>query len=188
MPRPVDAPVVPELELRRQATVDTLTTHFAHGRLALPEFETRLEGVEHASSATELAALTADLPPAITESFDPRGIKALFSGQERKVLGAVGPRLEVRVRAGYVELDLTGATFEPGITEIDVRVLAGYVQIYLPAGVQVDSAGGALAGYFTVSGGTPGSDRLVRLTGRATLGFIECFVAPAHPRELPAAL
>jgi hypothetical protein len=35
----------------------------------------------------------------------------------------------LRARLGYVELDLTQATFEPGVTTIDVSALMGYGQI-----------------------------------------------------------
>jgi hypothetical protein len=62
---------------------------------------------------------------------------------------------------------------------IDVRALMGYVQIRLPEGVRVESRGGALLGFFALKGGAPPDERdspsVVRLTGRATLGFAECY-------------
>jgi predicted membrane protein len=76
-----------------------------------------------------------------------------------------------------VELDLTEATFEPGVTTIDVRAFMGYVQIRFPAGVRVESAGRALFGYFAIKGGAPGNaPSVVRITGRAALGFAEVFL------------
>jgi hypothetical protein len=109
----------------------------------------------------------------------PVRVAALLSGNERAITGIVPRALQVRARLGYVELDLTGATFEPGVTAIDVRTLLGYAQIRLPAGVRVESEGRALFGFFALKGPSAPEDsaRVVRITGRATLGFAQCFTA-----------
>ena len=85
--------------------------------------------------------------------------------------------LPLRARLGYVELDLTGARFEAGLTTIDVRTFMGYVQLLLPAGVRVESSGRAILGFFALKGTGAGDGPVVRITGRAALGFAEAIVA-----------
>ena len=163
-----------------ERVVDVLTRHFANDDLTETELESRLQSVYAATTTRELDALLADLPvlpgsetlPARVDT----DIKALFSGQERKLAGVVPRRLKLRARLGYVELDLTEATFEPGVTTIDVRAFMGYVQIRLPAGVRVESAGRALFGYFAIKGAVRDAPAVVRITGRARFGFIEAIL------------
>jgi hypothetical protein len=183
----------------RERVVDVLTRHFVGDELTDAEFEARLQRVYAATTRRELDAVIADLPtPPVTETVPARPgraagsrITALLSGQERKVLAVVPRALELRARLGYVELDLTQATFEPGVTSIDVRAFAGYVQIRFPAGLRVESDGRGLFGFFALKGGgDPGDGRtIVRITGRAVFGFAECFVGSrtervAQPRKL----
>jgi hypothetical protein len=59
----------------------------------------------------------------------------------------------------------------------------GYVQIHFPAGVRVESTGRALLGFFSLRragplgpGGSADARSVVRIIGRATLGFAEGFV------------
>lgn len=64
----------------------------------------------------------------------------------------------------------------------------GYVQIRFPAGVQVESHRHALFGHFMLTGGPAAGDApssFVKVTGRATFGFPECFAgAGGVPRLL----
>lgn len=190
----VPAGQVPPAALER--AVATLTDQFAHDEITEADFEARLERVYAAMSLVELQAVVADLPtvvPSGTSSLArkaetyPERIHALFSGQERKVTGVVPRELKVRARLGYVELDLTQATFEPGVTAIDIRPFMGYVQIRLPAGIRVESEGRALFGFFAVKGATAlehaGAESVVRLTGRAVFGFAECYTGGARRLE-----
>jgi hypothetical protein len=87
----------------------------------------RAAAVYAATTRRELDAIIADLPTAIAR--ETTDITATFSGQERKLAGVVLRDLKLRARLGYVELDLTQATFEPGVTTIDVSALMGYGQI-----------------------------------------------------------
>jgi DUF1707 SHOCT-like domain len=176
------------MERERDRVIDALTGRFVSGELSEAELEERLERAHRATTSTELDLVIADLPAAAAPlALAPAKVGALFSGHHARIAGPVARALRVRVRAGYVELDLTEAKFEPGVTEIDVRVLAGYGQIHLPADVRVDSAGGALLGYFSVHGGPGRTDVecVVRITGRAIMGFVECFVGSSKPPELP---
>jgi hypothetical protein len=201
MPEPPDTPPsrVPAASIPPAAVervVETLTHHFAHDELTEADLEARLVRVYAATTLAELQAVVADLPAVIASGTaravraqEPPGhqISALFSGQERRIAGVVPRDLRVRARLGYVELDLTQATFEPGVTTIDVRSLMGYVQIRLPAGVRVECEGRALFGFFALKGGGASeagdSASAVRLTGRALLGFAECYTGA--PRLKP---
>ncbi len=181
-------PLEPEA---RDRVVEVLTRLYADDRISAEDLEARLERVYHATSALQLEAVIADLTAgpgaagaaiAPVASAPPR-IAALFSGQEQRITGVVPRQLEVRGRLGYVELDLTRATFEPGVTEIDVRAFMGYVQIHLPPGIRVDCRGRALFGFFSLKGGSGAADAgsVVRITGRARFGFAECFAAGERP-------
>jgi hypothetical protein len=188
-PHPAPA-VEPEA---RERVVGVLTRLFADDRISAEDLEARLERVYHAATRTELEGVVADLqagPPAKAESRAPAAdaprnrVAALFSGQEQRLAGVVPRQLEVRSRFGYVDLDLTGATFEAGVTEIDVRVFMGYAQIRFPAGVRVESRGHAVAGFFAVRGGGGGAaPSVIRLTGRAVFGFAECFVGGGRRKQ-----
>ncbi len=170
--------------------MDTLARHFAHDELTEEDLEARLERVYAANTLAELHAVLADLPadlsngtaaPVAVAERGSGAITAWFSGQQRKVSGTVPRALQVRARLGYVELDLTRATLEPGITTIDVRPFMGYVQIRLPPGCRVESEGWAVFGYFALKGSEQSdaddAASVVRLTGRAIFGYAECHVA-----------
>jgi Domain of unknown function (DUF1707) len=159
----------------RERVVTLLTRQFADDALSEAELEARLARVYAAATPAELDAILAELPvPGPTSTSD---IRALLSGQERKWTGAVPPLLTLHARLGYVELDLTGARFEASLTTIDVRAFLGYVQLRLPASVRVESSGRATLGFFALKGTGAGGGPVVRITGRAALGFAEAIVA-----------
>lgn len=184
----------------RERVVALLSRHFANDELTHEEFERRLDLTYRAATPAELDAVLVGLPAlpepatAAAAAVEPprlARIRALFSGQERRSAAwAVPRRLEVSVRAGYVELDLTRATFAPGLTEIDVSVFMGYTEIFFPPGVRVENEGGAVLGYFAVKGGAAseaaGSPAVVRVTGRAVLGYVECFLGSGKRKRLGA--
>lgn len=191
--RLVPEPLPPTAQER---AVAILTRHFASDLMSEAELEARLQRVYAATSAGELAAVVADLPPLPAEppssvpATAPLRIRALFSGQESKLTGEVPREVTLRARLGYVELDLTRATFAPGVTTIDVRAFMGYVQIRFPPGVRVESDGHAVFGFFALKGGgsparAPGTpvERVVRLTGRAVFGFAECYAPGILPPD-----
>lgn len=187
------AAAVPPAE--RERIVDALTRHFAADQIAEADLERRLDRVYRAMTVAELDAVLADLPalvsssttPALATDTGPERVAAFLSGQDRKMSGVVPRELLLRARLGYVELDLTRATFAPGVTTIDVRAFMGYVQIRFPEGVRVETDGHAFIGFFslkgTAAGATEPAASVVRITGRASLGFAECFQGqgPAGP-------
>ena len=172
-------PPLSELSIDRERAVALLTRHFANDELTEADFEARLQIAYSAKSVRELEAITADLA-----SRAPSGqITAFFSGQERKLAGTLPRDLTIRSRLGYVELDLTGATFKTGVTTIDANAFMGYVQIRLPSGVRVDSAGRALFGYFSLKGASTDSGPVVRIVGRPIFGFVEAIIGEDSSTE-----
>ncbi len=191
MPTPTTPSPEPLPAASRERVAELLARHFANDDLTEAELEVRLQRVYAATTSRELEAIVADLPalpaPEVlpTRPGEPTAtrVTALLSGQEPKLAGVVPRVLKLRARLGYVELDLTKAAFEPGLTTIDVRAFMGYVQIRFPAGVRVESSGRALLGFFSVKGagasgtGVPAdAPSVVRITGRAALGFAESLI------------
>lgn len=160
----------------RERVIELLTHHFANDELSEAQLEARLQDVYAARTASDLDAIVAGLPlPAVAHRAD-TSISATFSGQERKLATLVPRHLTLNARMGYVELDLTNATFAPGITTIDVHSFMGYVEIRLPEGVRVENQGRALFGYVAVKGLDEESESVVRITGRAVFGYAEIFL------------
>jgi hypothetical protein len=159
----------------RDRVIQVLTRHFANDDLTEAQLDARLQAVYAAATLPELDAILADLP-ALGGADKTEDVIATFSGQERKLGGVVPRSLRLRARLGYVELDLTQARFEPGVTTIDVRAFMGYVQIRFPPGVRVETSGRAFLGYFASKGATGDAPSVVRITGRASLGFVEAFL------------
>jgi hypothetical protein len=176
----------------RDPVVQALTRLYTEDRLSDDELETRLDRVYRAATLPELRSVVADLDapvepakatppvvrrPSVPEARVPRRFVAVLSGREQMVTGVVPGRVRVRSLAGYVSLDLTRATFEPGVTEIRVRALAGAVELHLPANVRVECDGRGIFGYFSVKGSgseDPDCRTVVRIRGRAVCSHVEC--------------
>jgi hypothetical protein len=190
---------------QREVIVQQLSEQFAADRLTMDELERRLDLVYKATTAAELAALTADLPAfasPLSPSALPAGgralgvhavmstrVRALLGNVERGGLMEIPSHLEVRAMLGNVELDLRDAHFG-AVTEISIRAMLGNVEIVLPSGVRVENDGRALLGSFTCDvapGAMPmvGTAPIVRFTGRALLGNVEIRSAatPYNPNE-----
>jgi len=160
----------------RERVIDLLTRHFANDELTEAQLEARLQDVYAARTTQDLDAVVAGLPSLAAAPRSDTNIRAILSGQERKLAGLVPRELKLKSRMGYVELDLRDATFAPGITTIDVRSFMGYVEIRLPSGLRVENHGHALFGYFAVKGLDEDAERMVRITGRAVFGYAEIFL------------
>ena len=168
-------PDLPDLPAAaRERVIDVLTRYFASDQLTEAQLDARFQAVYEAKSLRELDAIIADLP-ALGEP-EMSDIRATLSGQEPKLAGVVPRHLKLRARLGYIELDLTQATFEPGVTTIEVGVFSGYIQIRFPAGVRVETSGRAFLGYFAIKGTVADAPAVVRIVGRVNLGFVEAFL------------
>lgn len=172
----------------REAVIARLTEAYANDVFDLDEFERRASAAYAERSAQALAVLTADLPaaaPARGQSTavahadeGTQRVSAFMASVERRGMTSVPRRMEVRATIGSIELDLSRATFLPGVTEISVRALIGSVGIYLPLDVMVENHGGAIIGSFecdshTVDPSGPRPVSTVRITGRAIIGSVE---------------
>lgn len=175
----------------RDQVVELLSRHFVEDTITQDELESRLQRVYAAGTREELESVLADLPsldeksnvPATTgggnvpaQRVETRRIVATLSSQERHVAGVMPRDVEVKSRLGSVVLDLRDTTFEPGESTIHVKAFLGNVEVYFPSGVRVESDGHAFLGNFVVSGGARGGHDVpvVRVTGRAFLGNVEC--------------
>lgn len=175
----------------RQQAVDVLTRSYAADRLADSDFQARLDLVYRAMTPTDLEAALAELPAAPQDRAPAAAradteVHAFMSGQEQRFTGVLPRRISAKARLGYVELDLSAAALQEGVTEIDVRALMGYVEIRLPPGVRVEVTGRALLGYFALKGEAPEEDstRILRISGRAIMGYSECY--RTHGRAIAA--
>jgi hypothetical protein len=119
----------------RERVIALLTERYAQDHLTLDEFERRAAAAYAARSLDELAALTADLPagevPAARTSL-PAGNVGVVLGSIVRDMHAVPRALDVRTVLGNVELDLTRASFAPGVTEISLHAFMGNIEIQLP--------------------------------------------------------
>ncbi len=129
----------------RDRAIARLSDAFAQDALSVDEFDRRLDAVYAASASTDVAALLADLPVAVTAIADlPSAITAhrvtsVLGNIERKGVRDVPSRLEVRAVAANIELDLRTAHFGAGVTEIFVRAVAANVELRLPYGARVEN-------------------------------------------------
>ncbi len=189
-------PVVPEptaadFAAERERVLALLTRAYAADWLTEAELQARLDRAFLATTAAELQDVLVGMASDAASVPETAGmrVRAVLSGEEQRPTGALPRRLRLEARLGYVQLDLRGARFQDGVTEIHVDALAGYVEIRLPAGVRAESAGRALLGYFTLQGGGLEPDAgtpVVRITGRAVLGYMECRVSDRAPGGLSA--
>jgi hypothetical protein len=183
---------------RREQVVDLLQLRFADDSLSLDEFERRIAIAYQARTATELDSLVADLSQETAVTMIPEygRIVTILSNNERGSSMPVPRHLDILSIMGNVEMDMSGATFAPGVTEIDISAFLGNVQITVPLGIRVESSGDALLGNFdckvpNVAGYPDDRDRVLRIKGRAVLSSIEIDAAPSrvlHPGDVPGRL
>ena len=131
----------------RDRVVELLRVAAGDGRLTAEELDERLEAALTARTYSELAVLTTDLPAA---GGQPAGV-ALPEAKElvridcgagtaiRDGQWAVPQRMEVRVTAGSVRLDLTKAVITNPVLNIQAEVHSGSLVIVTRPGIEVDT-------------------------------------------------
>ena len=126
----------------RERVIGWLNAALGEGRLTLPEFEERVDGVLHAKTYGEVDPYLADLPIAVTppqppprEVVDLRGVASTI---KRKGRWHVPRRLNVSSKAGSVKLDFAEAVISYPVVEVHLDVLAGSTELVLPAGATAD--------------------------------------------------
>jgi hypothetical protein len=180
-PQKLGPPVSPAA---RERVIAVLTERYAQDHLTLDEFERRAAAAYAATSPEALMALTADLGeptvPAVRASL-PAGNVGVVMGSIVRDMHAVPRRLDVRTVLGNVELNLTRATFAPGVTEIALLAFMGNIEIQLPAHVGVEDHVSAVLGSFEyrrhprAASWAESSNvaSVVRFTGRVTMSSAE---------------
>ncbi len=167
--------------------VDLLQLRFAEDCLSLDEFERRVAVAYQARTVGDLDMLVADLAPAPTVSatVPTHGrIVTILSNNERNGAMPVPRHFDIVSVLGNVELDMSDATFAPGVTEIEISAVFGNVEITVPFGIRVESAGNALLGNFdykttNIGGYAADTERLIRITGHAVFSSVEISTAPS---------
>lgn len=180
----------------RERVADYLGARFADDTISLDEFERRVALVYRATTADELAALTADIrapvpgahPAAVVPVTVAPRIRVLLGNLERAGAMEIPRRLELRVTLGNAELDLRDATILPGVTEIEIEARLGNVELTLPTGVSVENHGiGVLGSFECRAPKAAGPARAtVRIVGRSVLSAVTVrFAEAAEARTLP---
>ncbi len=171
----------------RERVVALLTERYAQDQLSIDEFERRAAAVYAAQTPQELAALTADLgdldAPATRASLPAMNVGVVLGSIVRE-MHAVPRALEVRTVLGNVELDLTHASFAPGLTEISLHAFMGNIEIQLPKNVGVEDHVSAVLGSFEYRrhprasswAESSGITSVVRFTGKVTMSSAEVII------------
>jgi hypothetical protein len=191
-PRPADGSVAPTADDRERVAM-FLSERFADDTLTLEQFEDRVAAVYRVATRRELDALSADLVApesprspaalrraavAVADTVPAHGRRfAVLSNLEQHNI-AVAPRvLDVSTLLGNVELDLSGAKFGAGETEIHVNAIFGHIGIKLPSGAAVEQRGSGFLSSFECQPSPFASARRlgpkVVITGLAVFGAVE---------------
>jgi hypothetical protein len=134
--------------------VEVLRIAAGDGRLTADELDQRLEAALTASTLSELAVLTTDLPAAagpygsvgLPEAKDLVRIECSAGSAGREGQWVVPRRMEVRVASGIVKLDFTHAAVTLPELTIDADVANGSLLLLTRPGIVVDAGDVAVAG------------------------------------------
>ena len=182
----------------REQVIALLTERYAQDHLTLDEFERRAAAAYAARSPADLQALTADLgetpPVPATRSSLPSMNVGVVLGNIVRDMHAVPRRLDIRTVLGNIELDLTRASFAPGVTEISLHAFMGNIEIQLPAHVGVEDHVSAVLGSFEYrrhprAASWAESSRVtsvVRFTGRVTMSSAEVVIRKEPDADVQA--
>lgn len=166
-----ELPALRASDTDRERVAEILQDAVAEGRLAMEEFDERLDAAYKARTYRELELLTADLPMAATapaplslrkESASPtpwaerivdgtQGSSAglaFLGGFQRKGRWTVGRRFTAACLMGGGEIDLREANFAGPEVVITCWVLMGGVNVVVPPGVEVEVRGVGIMGGF----------------------------------------
>ena len=171
----------------RERVVELLQVRFANGDLDMDEFERRVAACYQAKTPQELDSLIGDLVQSHSELAVPEygRIAAILSNNEQNGVMPVPRQLKIVSVLGNVELDISAATFSPGLTEIEISAVFGNVELTVPLGVRVESGGNTFLGNFDckvphISGYAVPDEQVIRITGRSVFASVEIRAAPAR--------
>jgi hypothetical protein len=176
----------------RDRIIATLSEAFARGVLEVEEFERRVTVAHRSETASELAALVADLPAVApapgaaplparnvlpTELVRASGtIVSIMGGTQRVGQWTVPRQLNVVALMGGSQIDLREARLPAGVVEIRVLAMMGGVQVLVPPQLAVEASGAAIMGGFAhveraPTQPDPGAT-VVRVTGFCLMGGV----------------
>jgi hypothetical protein len=177
----------------RERVVKVLAEALADGRLTVDEHAERLDAVYVAKTMGELEPITYDL--AVSPQGHPQqpsthsdnapvidstgansnvdNMVAIFGGVERKGRWRVRRKSRAIAIFGGADLDLTEATFDAPVVEIEIFAMLGGIDVTVPDGVVVRNECGSILGGVSATGGDtpplPGAPVVV-LKGLTVLG------------------
>lgn len=128
----------------RERIVEFLTAAAGDGLITASELDERLEAALSARTGSELAALTADLPPSgiQRQAKDLIRIDQKFGDVTRTGRWVVPRRMEIRLTAGDVKLDFTRALITQDTLRIDVDLgIGGDLTLVTKPGIVIDADG-----------------------------------------------
>ncbi|MGX1757580.1 DUF1707 SHOCT-like domain-containing protein [Streptomyces lydicus] len=193
-----ELPALRASDADRERVAEILRDAVAEGRLAMEEFDERLDAVYRARTYRELEVLTADLPVGATapaplslrkESTAPApwaerivdgaegssaGL-AFLGGFQRKGRWTIGRRFTAACLMGGGEIDLREADFAGPEVVVSCWVLMGGVNVVVPPGVHVEVRGvGIMGGFDSREEGVPGEPGAPRVIvrGLAMMGGV----------------
>lgn len=137
----MSVPEEPEIRISdadRDRAVERLNDAVAEGRLTMPEFEERVDGVLRARTGGEVAPYLADLPAVGHGGPEHGELRATMSSVKRQGRWYVPRRMSVQSKKGAVKLDLTAAVISHRVIEIEVDAVSGSTTLILPRGASVD--------------------------------------------------
>ena len=156
----------------RDKVTDLLHAAYAEGRIDNDEHDERVQAAIRAKTFDDLVPLTADLVPTFPLSIpDPRGgqgsqsvavppggsdepdrMTAALSEIKRVGKWRMRRRSNANVFLGSVQLDLTEATFETPVVEVNVTQFLGSVFLRVPLGVTIRDETANVLGETSVKG------------------------------------
>ncbi|MFE1177317.1 DUF1707 domain-containing protein [Streptomyces sp. NPDC058773] len=193
-----DLPDLRASDTDRERVAEILRDALAEGRLAMEEFDERLDAAYRARTYGELEPLTADLPAAAqapaplslrkesgaTAAWSERIVSGtdgstagigILGGFQRKGRWTIGRRFTAVCFMGGGEMDLREAQFAGPEIVITCWALMGGVNIVVPPGVEVEMRGiGIMGGFDAREDETPlepGAPRLI-VKGLALMGGV----------------
>jgi hypothetical protein len=194
MPDDRSRPNLVALREARDRVIAHLSDAFAHDTIDVEEFERRLTVAHRSESMAEIEELVRDLEPSneridatalvlaapmtttLAEAPETRSIIAIFGGATRRGQWKAPRRLKVVCIFGGAELDFRGATFAPGVTEIEITAVMGGASIVVPPNLAVEMEGTAIFGGFDHNDRAPANpdpDRpMLRIRGFAMMGGV----------------
>jgi hypothetical protein len=180
------------LERARAIARERVGDGYANDLLDADELDRRLDALEHAATASEIARLVDDLaaPIAVADALGDDSvalvpidsvaltgsIHALFA--ETKRAGPWTPARATAVSAVFasVRLDLREALLAAGVTAFEVNVVFGELEVVVPPGLAVDVECNAMFGEIdqdeSLAGAPPTSSARIRITGRVWFGSV----------------